>query len=211
MRGLIGRKVGMTRLFDKASGRAVPVTVIEAGGNVIHQVKTVDHDGYRAVQLGYGVCAERRLTKAEMGHCRKFGGVPTRTVKEFPLELGEAEPTPGQKVGVEILENVRFVDVTGTSKGRGFTGTIKRHNFQRGRETHGNTNHREAGSVGSNTYPAHVIRGKRMAGQHGNAQRTARGLEVVGLEKEAGLVYVKGAVPGANKGIVYIKKNAAKR
>lgn len=207
MRGLIGKKIGMTRLFDAQSGCDIPITVIAAGDNVVHQVRTVERDGYRAVQLGFGVIAERKLTKAEAGHFKKLASTPTRVIREFALEEGEADPAPGQKVGVEVFENVKFVDVSGTTKGRGFTGTIKRHNFQRGRETHGNTNHREPGSSGCNTFPARVFPGKRMAGQYGNSRRTVRRLEVVSVEKETGLVFVKGAVPGFTSGIVEIKKH----
>lgn len=211
MRGLIGKKVGMTRFFDDTTGQEIPVTIIEAAENVVHQVKTVENDGYRAVQLGYGVVAEKRVTKPELGHYKKWSGVPTRTVKEFGLDDGEEDPTPGAKVGVEILEDVKYVDVTGVSKGRGYAGTIKRHNFKRGRETHGNTNHREPGSTGACSYPSRVFPGQRMSGQYGNTRSTVRGLQVVGIEKESGLVYVKGAVPGRNSGIVFIRKNSVKK
>jgi large subunit ribosomal protein L3 len=205
MQGLIGRKIGMTRVFDKSSGKDVPITVIQTGTNVVHQVKTVEKDGYGAVQLGFDIVAEQRVTKPLAGHFRKHGSSPTRVVKEFNLDAGD-NPAPGQKIGLEVFDNVKFVDVVGVSKGRGFSGCIKRHNFQRGRETHGNTNHREHGSVGSNTFPARVFPGLRMAGQYGNEKSTMRGLAVMGMEKESGLIYVKGAVPGYNKGIVLVKK-----
>jgi len=208
MRGLIGRKVGMTRLFDETTGQSIPITVIAAGNNVVHRIRTVEKDGHHAVQLGYGLCGEKKVSKAVLGQFKKAGSVPTRVVREFRLEEGEQDPAPGQQVGVEVLENVKFVDVTGVTKGRGFTGTVKRYGFHRGRETHGNTNHREPGSAGSNTFPARVFPGKRMAGQYGNQQRTARRLLVVKLQKEAGLVYVRGAVPGCNSGIVLIRKHS---
>lgn len=207
MRGLIGKKVGMTRFFDDETGREIPVTIIETGRNVVHQVKTVGKDGYRAVQLGYGIVPEKRITKPLLGHFRKSGAAPSRTLKEFALEDGEADPSPGQKVGVEVLQDVKFIDVTGISKGRGYAGPIKRHNFHRGRETHGNTNHREPGSTGACSFPSRVFPGQRMAGQYGNARCTVRRLEVVGVEEDAGLVYVKGAIPGRTSGVVIIRKS----
>ncbi|MBD3242026.1 MAG: 50S ribosomal protein L3 [Chitinivibrionales bacterium] len=206
MRGLIGKKVGMTRFFDKDTGREIPVTIIETAQNVVHQVKTVEKDGYRAVQLGYGIVPEKRVTKPLLGHFRKSNAAPSRTLKEFGLDEGETDPTLGQKVGVEVLQDVKFVDVIGTSKGRGYAGPIKRHNFHRGRETHGNTNHREPGSTGACSFPSRVFPGQRMAGQYGNAQCTIRRLEVVGVEQDAGLVYVKGSIPGRSSGIVFIRK-----
>lgn len=206
MQGLIGKKIGMTRMFNE-DGKAVGVTVILAGNNVVHQVKTSEKDGYSAVQLGFDEVSEKRVTKPLSGHFKKNGGVISRVVKEFKLDSAEESLKPGQRVGVEILENTKFVDVTGISKGRGHAGTIKKYNFRRGRESHGNTNVRERGSAGANTYPARIFPGLKMSGQYGNAQRTVRNLEVVGLDKEAGLVFVKGAVPGRASGYVYIKKN----
>jgi len=192
MQGLIGKKIGMTRMFNE-DGKAVGVTVILAGNNVVHQVKTSQKDGYSAVQLGFDEVSEKRVTKPLSGHFKKNGGVFSRVVKEFKLDSAEESLKPGQRVGVEILENTKFVDVTGISKGRGHAGTIKKYNFRRGRESHGNT--------------ARIFPGLKMSGQYGNAQRTVRNLEVVGLDKEAGLVFVKGAVPGRASGYVYIKKN----
>jgi large subunit ribosomal protein L3 len=211
MVGLIGRKVGMTRMFDKDTGASIPITVIDAGTNIVHQVKTRERDGYRAVQLGFGVCSEGKLSRPVAGHFKKLNSTPTRLIKEFRLEADEEDPAPGQKVGVDILENVKYVDVTGTTKGRGFSGPIRRHQFKQGRQTHGNTNRREPGSTGNASYPSRVFPGKRMAGQYGNQQRTAKGLEVVGLEKENGLIYVKGAVPGSTRSIVFVRKNSSKK
>jgi large subunit ribosomal protein L3 len=209
MQGLIGKKVGMTRIFNEA-GRAIGVTVINAGSNVVHQVKTLEKDGYSAVQLGFGEIAERKVTKPLLGHFKKHDSTPTKLVKEFDLDSADEQLTPGQKVGVEILENIKFVDVVGTSKGRGHAGTIKRYNFQRGRKTHGNTCYRERGSVGANTYPARVFPGLKMSGHMGSIQVTSKRLEVVGIDKEAGLVFVKGAVPGPNSGYVFVKKNGSR-
>lgn len=205
MQGLIGKKIGMTRIFND-SGRAVAVTVIQAGDNIVHQVKTTEKDGYSAVQLGFGELAEKRVNKPQLGHFRKLGSAPTKTVKEFKLDSADEEVKPGQKVGVEVFEGVKFINVTGVSKGRGHAGTIKRYNFERGRESHGNTNVRERGSSGACSYPARVMPGLRMSGHMGAEQVTTRKLEVVGIDKEAGLVYVKGSVPGHRSGIVYLGK-----
>jgi large subunit ribosomal protein L3 len=209
MQGLIGKKIGMTRIFSE-NGKAVAVTVIQAGNNIVHQLKTKEKDGYVAVQLGFEDLAEKKVNKAMIGHCKKNASVPTYVVKEFSLDNDEEKLVSGQRIGVESLENVKFVNVVGVSKGRGHTGTIKRYNFQRGRESHGNTNVRERGSSGANTYPARVMPGLKMSGHSGDAQVTARRLEVVGLDKEAGLLFVKGAVPGRNKGYLYIQKTIIK-
>ena len=206
MRGLIGRKVGMTRVFDKTSGKEIPVSVIQTGTNVVHQVRTKEKDGYSAVQLGFEAVSDKKLTKPLAGHFKKLGSTPTRILKEFKLDSADEQLAAGQRVGVEVFENVKLVDVEGTTKGHGFSGTIKRFNFQRGRETHGNTNHREPGSVGQNTYPGRVFPGVHMMGQFGNEQATMKRLTLVGVEKEAGLIYVKGAIPGPTAGLVYIYK-----
>ncbi|MDR0330355.1 MAG: 50S ribosomal protein L3 [Chitinispirillales bacterium] len=206
MQGLIGKKVGMTRIFNE-TGRVVGVTVILAGNNVVEQVKTVDNDGYSAVQLGFGEVAEKRVRKPQAGHFKKLGSAPMKVLKEFELDCdADKELKPGQAIGVEVFEGVKFVNVTGVSKGRGHAGTIKKYNFQRGRESHGNTNHRERGSSGAGSYPARVIPGLKMSGHMGACQVTTRRLEVVGVDKEAGLVFVKGSVPGCRTGIVYLKK-----
>jgi large subunit ribosomal protein L3 len=206
MQGLIGRKVGMTRLFESESGKVVAVTVIQAANNVVQQVKTKEHDGYSAVQIGFDPLPEKRVTKPLIGHFKKHNSAPMRVIKEFKLDSVDENLIPGATVGVEMFEKVKKVDVIGISKGRGFAGTIKRHHFMRGRETHGSGCTRERGSMGSNTYPAHVWPGLRMSGHLGATQVTARNIEVVGIDKEAGLVFVNGAVPGPNKGIVFIRK-----
>ncbi|MBD3322918.1 MAG: 50S ribosomal protein L3 [Chitinivibrionales bacterium] len=211
MQGLIGKKIGMTRLLDKETGEAVPVTIVQTGTNVVHQIKTVDNDGYSAAQLGFGHSSEKKAGKPRMGHFKKHNSAATLIFREFSMDDGDAELQPGQSIGVETFENVKFVDVTGTSKGRGFAGTVKRHNFQRGRETHGNTNHRERGSLGAGTYPARVFPGVKMAGQYGNAKTTIKGIQLVGLDKENGLLYIKGAIPGATKGVVIVRKNRSKK
>jgi large subunit ribosomal protein L3 len=206
MRGLIGKKIGMTRLFSE-DGRVVGVTVIQAGGNVVEQIKTEENDGYSAVQLGFEEIAARKVRKPQEGHFKKLGSAPMRVLKEFESDCdADRELKPGQSIGVEVFESVKYVNVTGISKGRGHAGTIKRYNFQRGRESHGNTNLRERGSSGAGSYPARVPPGLKMSGHMGAEQVTTRKLEVVGLDKEAGLVFVKGSVPGCRTGIVFLRK-----
>jgi large subunit ribosomal protein L3 len=210
MQGLIGKKIGMTQIFNKESGVVTPITMIQTGTNVVCQVKNMECDGYRAVQLGFDACPEKKLTKPLSGHFKKHNAAPSRVIKEFKLDKADEQLTAGQAVGLEVLEGVKFVDVTGTSKGRGFAGGIKRYNFHRGRETHGCKNHRARGSSGANTTPGRVVPGLRMEGHMGAAQVTAKKLQLMGVDKEAGIVMVKGAVPGPTKGVVYIKKNLTK-
>jgi large subunit ribosomal protein L3 len=206
MQGIIGKKVGMTRMFDKETGKTVAVTVIQTGTNIVHQVKLQDKDGYSAAQLGYDPIAEEDLIKPKAGHFKKLGTTPTRVIKEFAISAGE-EVKPGDKIGVEIFEGVKLIDVVGTSIGRGFAGTIKRYSFHRGRVTHGGKHVRERGSMGAGTFPARVFPGLRMAGHYGNHRVTVRNIEIVGLNKEDGLVYLKGAVPG-KRNIVYLVKKS---
>jgi large subunit ribosomal protein L3 len=206
MQGLIGRKVGMTRMFEKETGKAVAVTVILAANNIVQQVKTPEKDGYSAVQLGFETIPEKKAKKPILGHCKKCGSAPVRIIKEFALDTADEKPQPGSNVSVEIFEKVKLVDVIGVSKGRGFAGTIKRHHFMRGRESHGSGCTRERGSMGSNTFPAHVWPGLRMSGHMGAERVTTKNSEVVGIDKEAGLVFVKGAVPGPTRGIVVVRK-----
>lgn len=210
MQGLIGRKIGMTRIFDGESGRVIPVTIVHTGTNIVQQIKKADKDGYDAVQLGFDVCPEKRVNKAESGHFKKYNSEPTRVTREFKLDSSEEKVECGQKIGLEIFEKVRFIDVIGTSKGRGFTGTVKRYHFMLGRKTHGNTNRRARGSVGANTFPARVFPGLRMAGHHGDARVTTKHLRIMDLDKDNGLIYIKGAIPGKNKGIVFLRKSVSK-
>jgi len=206
MQGIIGRKIGMTQMFVKDSGKVVPVTVIKADNNVVHQIKTKERDGYSAVQLGFEILPEKKVNKPLMGHFKKHNSVPTRVIKEFKLDSPEEKLTEGQKIGLEIFENVKYVDISGISKGRGFTGCTKRHNFKRGPESHGSKSIRVRGSSGANTSPGHVFKGLRMEGQYGNSKVTMKNLELVSVDKDLGVLMVKGAVPGPNKGIVFIKK-----
>lgn len=209
MQGLIGKKVGMTRFCDQDTGVMTPVTVLEIGKNVVLQLKTEERDGYVAAQLGFDKISEKRATKAEIGHAKKHNAEVVRVIKEFALDAGE-ELEAGQEIGVENFDETRFVNVSGTVKGRGFAGTVKRYNFRIGRATHGNTNRRARGSLGAGTYPARVFPGLKMAGQMGNKIKTILGVEIVATDNDKGLLYVKGAVPGKNGGVVYIKKNVVK-
>jgi large subunit ribosomal protein L3 len=211
MQGLIGRKIGMTQIFNKESGKITPVSIVQTGINTVCQVKSLEKDCYRAVQLGYEQRNEKRVNKAMLGHFKKCNATPSRIIKEFKFDSADEQVTPGQTVGVELFENVGLVDVTGISKGRGFTGGIKRYNFHRGRETHGAKNHRIRGSSGSNTTPGRVVPGLRMEGHYGASQVTMRNLELAGIDKESGTILIKGSIPGPNKGIVFIKKKSMKK
>jgi len=209
MKTLIAKKLGMTRVYDKTTGNIVPVTIIQAQSNTIHQVKTEDKDGYHAIQLGFDPIRDKLVTTPLKGHFKKCNTSPTRYIKEFRIDEDEKFES-GQTLGVEIFEGVKFVDIIGKTKGRGFSGAIKRHNFQRGRMSHGNTNRREIGSMGSNTFPAHVFPGKRMPGRYGNEQVTIKGLTIVEIKKEDGIILLKGAIPGPTNGIVFIRQNQTK-
>ena len=211
MQGLIARKIGMTQIYNEETGHVIPVTIVKTGMNIVQQIKTVENDGYQAVQLGFDICSESKVNKPVLGHLKKHKSEPTRISKEFKLDSSDEELENGQKVGTEIFEKVRLVDVIGTSKGRGFTGTVKRWGFRIGRATHGNMNKRARGSLGAGTYPARVFPGVKMAGQHGNRRTTIKGIEIVGLDPEAGLIYLKGGIPGKNKGIVYLLKNNSRQ
>ena len=210
MQGLIGKKIGMTQLFNKETGTVIPISIVQTGVNVVCQVKNAEKDGYRSVQLGFESRPEKKMTKALLGHFKKNGAAPSRILREFKLDTATEQLTPGQTVGVEVFDNIKFVDVTGVSKGRGFAGGIKRHKFHRGRETHGCKAHRIRGSSGANTTPGRVVPGLRMEGHMGAEQVTVRNLQVAGVDKEAGIVLIRGAIPGPNKGIVFIKKNTVK-
>ncbi|MEB3289037.1 MAG: 50S ribosomal protein L3 [Leptolyngbya sp.] len=192
--GILGKKLGMTQIFDDA-GNAVPVTVVQAGPCVVTQVKTPDTDGYAAVQVGFDEVAEKALNKPELGHLAKSGSAPLRHLKEYRVDGAEGYEL-GQAITAETFTAGQLVDVTGKSIGRGFAGYQKRHNFRRGPMAHGSKNHRLPGSTGAGTTPGRVYPGKRMAGQLGNTQVTVRKLEVVRVDNERNLLLIKGAVPG---------------
>lgn len=204
MKGLIGRKVGMTRIFTE-DGVSIPVTVIEIEANRVTQVKDLENDGYRAIQVTAGTKKANRVTKPEAGHFAKAGVEAGRGLWEFRVEDGE-EITVGQSITVELFADVKKVDVTGTSKGKGFAGTVKRWNFRTQDATHGNSlSHRVPGSIGQNQTPGKVFKGKKMAGQMGNERVTVQSLDVVRVDVERNLLLVKGAVPGATGGDLIVK------
>lgn len=200
---LIGKKLGMMQLYEE-SGKATTVSVIEAGPCPIVQVKTPEKEGYAAVQIGFGPTKESRTTSPMRGHFAKAGVGLLRVLREWRLdEVGEYKV--GDVLDVKVFEGAKKVDVTGLSKGRGFAGTIKRYNFQRGRKTHGNKNYREPGSVGNAATPKRIYKGRRLPGRLGGGRCTARNVEVVQIDAENNLLFVKGSIPGANNGIVFIK------
>ena len=209
-KGIIGKKLGMTQIFDEA-GNVIPVTVLEAGPCVVAQKKTVENDGYDAVQLGFEDVAERKLTKPELGHFKAAGVSYKRHLKEFRLDDCSGLNV-GDTVTADIFAAGEKVDVTGITKGRGFTGVVKRWNAHILRMTHGTGPiHRQPGSMGSTSTPSRIFKNKIMPGQYGNEQVTVLNLEVAKIDAEANLIAVKGAVPGAKGGIVFIRdtvKNA---
>lgn len=207
---ILGTKVGMTRLFD-AEGQNIPVTVIQAGPCFVSQVKTVESDGYEAVQIAFGDVKGRKSTFPLIGHDAKAGLSPKRVHREFRLAEGQsAEYAPGQQISVEAFENVKFVDVIGTSKGKGFQGAMKRHGFAGQEASHGvERKHRSPGSIcgrASNRGTGKPKKGIRMAGHMGDERVTVRSVQVVGIDKERGLLLVKGPVPGANKGLLLVRE-----
>jgi large subunit ribosomal protein L3 len=205
MPGLIGKKVGMTRIFDDA-GQQVPVTVIEAGPCPVVQVKSLERDGYQAVQVGFGSQMAKRATMAEQGHAVKAGlEVAPRLMREFRVGNGEAYEV-GQQLTVALFEAGDLVKVTGNSKGRGFTGVVKRHGFAGRPGSHGHPESKTPGSVGPGTDPSRVIKGKKMPGQMGNTRTTIRNLQVVRVDGERNLLFVKGGIPGSRNGYVLISK-----
>jgi large subunit ribosomal protein L3 len=206
MKGIVGRKLGMTQVFDPETGVMTPVTVIEAGPCPVVQVKTTETDGYDAVQVAFDEVAERKISKGELGHLQKAGVGAHRRLVEF---RGQSELTVGETVTVEAFEPGDAVKVSGISIGKGFAGTIKRHNFSRGPKTHGSHNIRKRGSVGASATPSRVFKGMRMAGQMGAKRRTQIGLVVHDVDLEQNLLLVKGAVPGPRNGIVEIREEKA--
>ena len=204
--GLVGRKVGMTRVFDE-QGASVPVTVLEMTPNRVTQLKSEDADGYTAVQVTFGQKKANRVNKAEAGHFAKAGVEAGRGLVEFAASAEKAaELQAGGEVTVALFEAGQLVDVTGTSKGKGFSGTIKRHNFDSQRTSHGNSrSHRVPGSIGMAQDPGRVFPGQRMAGQYGNTKATVQNLEIVRVDVERHLLLVKGAVPGAVNSDVIVR------
>ena len=202
---IIGRKVGMTRIFDDL-GTDYPVTIIEAGPCEITQIKSVENEGYSAIQMGFMDKSKRHSNKSEMGHFDNAGVPVKKIIKEFASQKLDGIEL-GQKISANIFEAGDFVSVSGISKGKGFAGHMKRHGFSGGRASHGkNSVMRKAGSVGAGTSPGRVWAGTKMAGRMGNEKVSIKNLEITQVEKDKNLVFIKGAVPGANNGILYISK-----
>ena len=202
--GILGTKLGMTQIFDD-SGLAIPVTIIKAGPCTITQIKTIDTDGYNSVQLGYLETQSKLLNKPELGHLRKTGSPPLKHLKEYRVE-SSPNASLGSVLSVDSFSIGDKISVTGKTIGKGFAGTVKRHNFTRGPMTHGSKNHREPGSIGMGTTPGRVYPGKRMAGRLGGKQTTIKNLQVVLINLENNLLVVKGAIPGKLGNLLSIKK-----
>lgn len=206
MSGLLGKKIGMTRIFDD-DGNMVPVTVVQAGPCYVVQVKTRERDGYQAMQIGFDPKKEKRTNKPLKGHFAKASVPPLRKLKEFPLPEDQ-EVKPGDILTVDMFVPGEKVKVSGTSKGRGFAGVVKRHGFGGGPKTHGQSDRwRAPGSIGQSSFPSRVFKGLRMAGQMGNKRATVTGLTVVKVDSEKNLLFIKGAVPGARNSYVEIYKS----
>lgn len=202
--GLLGRKIGMTQVFS-SSGEAIPVTVIEVGPCVVTQVRNQDRDGYEAVQIGFGEVKAKSLTKPEQGHLAKAGRL-VRYLREFQADNIE-EHEVGQVLTVELFQPGQIIDVTGTSKGRGFQGVVKRHGFSGGPKTHGQSDRwRAPGSIGAGTDPGRVWKGTRMAGRMGNRRVTVQNLQVVEVLADRHILLVKGSVPGAKNGLLMVRR-----
>jgi large subunit ribosomal protein L3 len=204
MIGIIGKKIGMTQVFNEA-GIVTPVTVVEVAPMIVTQIKTIETDGYNAIQVATGEVKEKHVNKPAKGHFDKAGVAYKKTLKEFRVE-NPSEFTIGQEITADILSEGQKIDVIGTSKGKGTAGTIKRYNNSRGPETHGSKYHRGAGSLGGASYPARVIKGMPMAGKMGNEQVTVLNLEVVRVDLERSFILVKGAVPGPKGGQIVIRE-----
>lgn len=204
--GLLGRKVGMTRIFAE-DGATIPVTVLDVSNNRVTQIKTPETDGYAAVQVAFGTRRASRVNKAAAGHLAKAGVEAGSALREFPVELQKlSELKPGDVIGVTIFSVGQKVDVSGTSIGKGFSGAIKRHNFSSNRASHGNSvSHNSPGSIGMCQDPGRVFPGKRMAGHYGDVRRTQQNLEIVRVDEARQLLLVKGAVPGAKGGDVIVR------
>jgi large subunit ribosomal protein L3 len=207
-KGIIGKKLGMTQVFAE-DGSAVGVTAIEVEPSVVLQVKTKDKDGYDAIQVGYGRVKQKNVTKPLQGHFNKANKGLFRFVREFPAQ-SEASYDVGQEITADIFKTGDYVDVVGTSKGKGFQGVVKRHGFGGGRATHGSMHHRAPGSIGASADPSRVFKGTKMGGQMGNVRKTIQNLQVWQVRSDRNLLLLKGAVPGSKNGFVLIKKATKK-
>ncbi|GAX62258.1 50S ribosomal protein L3 [Candidatus Scalindua japonica] len=204
--GLLGKKLGMTQIFSKEGG-LIPVTLLQAGPCDLLQIKTNENDGYSALQLGFDERKKKRSSKAEIGHCSKVKTGVKRLIREFRTDTIGEEYKQGQALTVAVFDDVKSIDVTGTSKGKGFAGAMKRWGFRGGPATHGCTTPRSAGSVGAGTSPGHVHKGKKMAGRMGGKRITVKNLNVIKVDTDRNLLVVKGAVPGPNGGYIIIRKS----
>jgi large subunit ribosomal protein L3 len=205
MKGIIGKKVGMTQIFDE-TGTAIPCTVIEAGPCYVTQIRTAERDGYMAVQLGYNEANPKRLTQGQLGHLRRNNLPALRYLREFRVRNDDLDVEEGQEIKVNVFTEGERIDVIGTSKGRGFAGHIKRHGFSRGPKTHGQSDRERApGSIGQCATPGRTLKGVRMAGRMGNDRVTMQNLVVVKVDAERNLLAVRGSVPGARNGLVLIR------
>lgn len=204
MKSIMGKKIGMTQIFDE-NGVMIPVTVVEAGPVVVTQIKTEETDGYNAVQVGFGEVKEKHVNKPMKGHFTKAGVALKKHVKELRPEDGVENYSLAQEIKVDIFEVGEKIDVTGISKGKGFQGSIKRHGQSRGPETHGSHYHRAPGSMGSASDPSKVRKGKKLPGHMGHTRVTIQNLEVARVDAEKNLILIKGAIPGPKKGLVVIK------
>lgn len=204
--GLIGKKIGMTRVFDHEAGIAIPVTVIDVADNSFVQIKTADKHGYSAVQIGYDAQKESRLTKPVAGHLKANGATPVRKIKEFRFSSDAELPEAGSAhPGAELFTQGQFVDVIGTTKGKGFQGVMKRFHFQGQNMTHGSMMHRRPGSIGCSSTPGRVWKNRKMPGRHGNFHRTVQNLKVVQVRAEDKIILISGAVPGARGSYLVIR------
>ncbi len=211
MKGMIGKKVGMTQIFDE-KGNVIPVTVIQAGPCHVTQIRSKDKEGYVAVQLGFSETKPQRLTKGQLGHLKRNNLPALRVLREFRIKEGDADVQEGDQIKVDVFAKGERVDVIGTSKGRGFAGAIKRHGFSRQPKTHGQSDRERApGSVGQRSFPGRTLKGQRMAGHMGNERVTTQNLEVVLVDTERNLLAIRGSVPGHNNGIVMIKPSVKAR
>jgi large subunit ribosomal protein L3 len=211
IKGILGRKLGMTQVFEEG-GIATGVTVIEAGPCVVTQVKTPENDGYYGVQVGWGEARERQLSQAERGHLRKKKLPLVRRVREIPVDQNGDRPKVGDRIDVTLFAAGDFVDVIGTSKGKGFAGVMKRHNFRGGPRTHGQSDRaRRPGSIGPGSTPGRVFKGLKMAGHMGHERVTVQNLRVVSVDPDRNLILIKGAVPGPTEGMLIVRKAVKKQ
>ncbi|MCR4291206.1 MAG: 50S ribosomal protein L3 [Candidatus Scalindua sp.] len=204
--GLLGKKLGMSQIFSKEGG-LIPVTLLQAGPCDLLQIKDKENDGYSALQIGFDEKKKKRTSRAEIGHCSKVKAGVKRIIREFRTDTFDAEYEPGQTFTVSVFDDVESIDVTGTSKGKGFAGVMKRWGFSGGPSTHGCTTPRGPGSVGSGTSPGRVHRGKKMPGRMGGKRITVKNLDVIKVDKDRNMLIVKGAVPGPNGGYLIIRKS----